>query len=74
VQDLWLAGRREEAAARVPLELGRRTNLLGSEEQIAERVAVYAAVGVTTLQAKLTGTVEEKLRTLAVLLEICERS
>ena len=29
VQDLWLAGRREEAAERVPIELGMNTNLLG---------------------------------------------
>jgi F420-dependent oxidoreductase-like protein len=74
VQDLWLTGRREEAAARVPLDLGRRTNLLGSEEQVADRVARYAAVGVSTLQAKLAGGVEQRLRTLATLLAICERS
>ena len=29
VQELWLAGRRDEAADRVPLEIGSQTNLLG---------------------------------------------
>ena len=38
VQDLWLAGRREEAADRVPLELGLKTNLLGPPSMVAERV------------------------------------
>jgi F420-dependent oxidoreductase-like protein len=69
VQELWLAGRREEAADRVPLELGRRTNLLGPPEVVRERIALYRAAGVTTLQAKLTGSVDERLATLATLLE-----
>jgi F420-dependent oxidoreductase-like protein len=73
VQDLWLAGQREQAAERVPIELGRRTNLLGTEPMIAQRVAVYASVGVTTLQAKLNGSLDERLATLATLLDICPR-
>ncbi|MGH9047900.1 MAG: LLM class flavin-dependent oxidoreductase, partial [Acidimicrobiales bacterium] len=32
VKELWLAGRRDEAADRVPIILGRRTNLLGTPE------------------------------------------
>lgn len=71
VQDLWLAGRREEAADRVPVELGRGTNLLGPPEVVRERVAAYAAAGVTTLQAKTTGSLDERLATLATLVELC---
>jgi F420-dependent oxidoreductase-like protein len=71
VQELWLAGQRERAAERVPVELGRRTNLLGPVEAVRERIAAYRAVGVTTLQAKLTGSVDERLTTLGTLLELC---
>jgi Luciferase-like monooxygenase len=71
VQDLWLAGERERAADRVPLDLGRRTNLLGPPDLVRERIARYRAVGVTTLQAKLTGPLDERLTTLATLLDLC---
>jgi F420-dependent oxidoreductase-like protein len=71
VQDLWLAGRRAEAADRVPVDLGRRTNLLGPPDLVRERIARYRAAGVGTLQAKLTGTVDERLTTLGRLLELC---
>jgi alkanesulfonate monooxygenase SsuD/methylene tetrahydromethanopterin reductase-like flavin-dependent oxidoreductase (luciferase family) len=71
VQELWLAGRREQAADRVPLDLGRRTNLLGPPEVVRERIARYRAAGVTTLQAKLTGTLDERLTTLGTLLDVC---
>jgi F420-dependent oxidoreductase-like protein len=71
VQELWQDGRREQAADRVPLDLGRRTNLLGPPEVVRERLALYRAAGVSSLQAKLTGTLEERLTTLATLLELC---
>jgi F420-dependent oxidoreductase-like protein len=71
VQDLWLAGERERAADRVPLDLGRRTNLLGPPDVVRERIALYRAAGVTTLQAKLTGPLDERLATLATLIELC---
>jgi F420-dependent oxidoreductase-like protein len=71
VQELWLAGDREGAADRVPLDLGRRTNLLGPPDVVRERIALYRAAGVTTLQAKLTGSLDERLTTLATLLELC---
>lgn len=71
VQELWLAGERERAADRVPVELGRRTNLLGPPEVVRERLAAYRAAGVTTLQAKLTGSLEDRLTALGTLLELC---
>jgi alkanesulfonate monooxygenase SsuD/methylene tetrahydromethanopterin reductase-like flavin-dependent oxidoreductase (luciferase family) len=71
VQELWLAGRREEAGDRVPVDLGRRTNLLGPPDVVAERIARYRAAGVGTLQAKLTGSLDERLTTLATLLDLC---
>ena len=70
VQSLWLAGRREEAADRVPLELGLKTNLLGTPAMVKDRLRRYLAAGITTLQAKLAGPVPHRLDTLAQLVDI----
>jgi F420-dependent oxidoreductase-like protein len=70
VQELWLAGRRDEAAARVPAELGRTTNLLGTPAMVAGRLRLYRDAGVGTLQAKLDGDHAARLDTLARLLEL----
>ncbi len=70
VRDLWLAGRRDEAAGRVPLELGMKTNLLGTPGMIAERLRLYRDAGITTLQAKLAGDAGSRLDTLARLIEL----
>ncbi len=70
VQQLWLDGRRDEAAANVPLEIGLKTNLLGTPAMIKERLRAYDLAGITTLQAKLPGTVAQKLDALAQLMDI----
>jgi F420-dependent oxidoreductase-like protein len=70
VQDLWLAGKREEAAKRVPLEIGFKTNLLGPPDLIKERVGLYRDAGITTLQAKLDGGAQDRLDTLAHLIDL----
>ncbi len=64
VAQLWQAGDRDEARAAVPLDLGRLTNLLGTDDIIAERVERYRAAGVTTLLAKLEGGHEQQLAAL----------
>jgi F420-dependent oxidoreductase-like protein len=65
-QHLWLAGRREEATARVPDELVLKTNLLGTEAMVRARIAAYRAAGVTTLRVEPAGkTLHERLDTLA---------
>jgi len=64
VQALWQAGRRDEAAAAVPRDLGRLTNLLGTEDAIADRITRYRAAGITTLLAKLDGDHDSQLATL----------
>jgi F420-dependent oxidoreductase-like protein len=70
VQQLWLAGRREEAAERVPVELGAKTNLVGTPAMVADRLRCYRDSGVTTLQAKLAGDRTARLDTLAQLVEL----
>jgi F420-dependent oxidoreductase-like protein len=49
VQELYLSGRKDEAAAALPPELIDRTSLVGSRERVAERLAVYEEAGVGTL-------------------------
>ena len=68
VQQLWLDGKRDEAAARVPLEIGEKTNLLGTPEMIKARLRLYRDCGVTTLRAGLPR--ERDLDTLAQLLDL----
>jgi F420-dependent oxidoreductase-like protein len=52
VQRLWLDGHRQEAAARVPTEIGFRTNLLGPPDVIRQRLRLYRDAGVSTIQVK----------------------
>ena len=70
VTKLWKAGRRDEARDAVPLDLGRLTNLLGTDDEIAERVGRYRRAGITTLLAKLDGDYGAQLTTLERLLAI----
>jgi F420-dependent oxidoreductase-like protein len=49
VQERYLAGKRDEAAAALPAELIDMTTLVGPRERIAERLAVYRGAGVGTL-------------------------
>jgi F420-dependent oxidoreductase-like protein len=49
IQDAYLAGRKDEAAALVPAELAEKTSLIGPAGYIRERLAAYAGAGVTTL-------------------------
>jgi F420-dependent oxidoreductase-like protein len=49
IQDLYLAGKKEEAAALVPDELLQLTNLCGPEGFIRERIAAFREAGVTVL-------------------------
>jgi F420-dependent oxidoreductase-like protein len=73
VQELWRTGRRDEAAARVPTELGRATNLLGPPAVIRDRLRLYRDAGITTLQAKLDGDNTSRLDTLAQLVDLTQQ-
>jgi F420-dependent oxidoreductase-like protein len=47
IQDLYLAGHKDEAAAKVPDDLLEATSLCGPEGYIKDRLAAFAAAGVT---------------------------
>lgn len=49
IQDLYLDGKKEEAAAAVPLDLLRAISLVGPAGHVKERLAAFAAAGATTL-------------------------
>ncbi|RCV51656.1 LLM class F420-dependent oxidoreductase [Marinitenerispora sediminis] len=49
IQELYLAGRKEEAAAAVPREMVELTNLVGPEGYVRERVEAFREAGVTHL-------------------------
>ncbi|RJQ77822.1 LLM class F420-dependent oxidoreductase [Pseudonocardiaceae bacterium YIM PH 21723] len=49
IQDLYLAGNKDEAAAAVPREFLRQTNLVGPAGYVRERVAAFQEAGVTNL-------------------------
>ena len=70
VAELWQAGKRDEARAAVPIDLGRLTNLVGTRAGITERVGMYRAAGITTLLTKVEGDYSDQLATLAQLLDV----
>jgi F420-dependent oxidoreductase-like protein len=55
IQDLYLEGRKDEAAALVPDELVEATNLIGSEGFVRDRIAAFREAGVTTLNVTPMG-------------------
>ena len=66
IQDLYLSGQKQEAAALVPSELLEATSLCGPEGYVKERVAGLAEAGVTHLNVTPVGpdpvAMIEKLR------------
>jgi F420-dependent oxidoreductase-like protein len=49
IQDAYLAGRKDEAAALVPADLVEKTSLIGPAGWVAERLEAFRETGVTTL-------------------------
>jgi len=73
VQDLWFKKQREAAVARIPDELVLKTNLIGTEDMVRERLRAHRQAGVNTLQVNPDGgTLDERLATLARLVELVE--
>ena len=71
VQRLWLEGRRDEAAARVPDALVLKTNLLGTTAMVRERLALYRRAGITTIRVEPAGdTLDARLANLGRVLEL----
>lgn len=63
IQDLYLSGQKNEAAAAVPDELADEVSLVGPKERIRDRLAPWRESGVTTMICALMQI--EALRTIA---------
>jgi alkanesulfonate monooxygenase SsuD/methylene tetrahydromethanopterin reductase-like flavin-dependent oxidoreductase (luciferase family) len=68
VQDLYLAGHKEEAKAALPDELLETVCLCGTPDSVSERLRAYADAGVDTLLVNpIAPTVEERIEQIRTL-------
>jgi F420-dependent oxidoreductase-like protein len=73
VQDLYLEGRKDEAAAALPGELIDTLCLVGPPDVVRERLRVYADAGVGTLMiSPMAWTFEDRLAQLRAVAELAE--
>jgi F420-dependent oxidoreductase-like protein len=71
VQDLYLEGKKDEAAAALPDELIDTTTLCGPADAVRERLAVYRDAGVGTLNiSPMAFDAEERLKQLRLVAEL----
>jgi F420-dependent oxidoreductase-like protein len=71
IQDLYLDGKKDEAAAAVPEELVRAMSLIGPRSYVAERLAAFAGAGVTTINVTpLAGTTAERVSLVGTVKEL----
>ncbi len=73
VQDLYLDGKKEEAAAALPPELIDTVTLCGPQDRVRDRLAVYAQAGVGTLAVSpMAFDAESRLEQLRLVAELAE--
>ena len=71
IQDLYLDGKKAEAAHAVPDELVRAMSLIGPREVVSERLDAFTRSGVGVMLASpLAGTHRERVETMATLAEL----
>jgi hypothetical protein len=71
VQELYLEGRREEAAAALPGELIDTVALVGPRDRVRERLSVYHEAGVGTLMVSpMAWTFADRLSQLRTVAEL----
>jgi F420-dependent oxidoreductase-like protein len=74
IQDLYLSGRKDDAAAAVPDELVRRSSLIGPASYIRERLEVLRASGVTTLNVTpMAGSAAGRVRLIEWIRDLADR-
>ncbi|HEY3020786.1 MAG TPA: LLM class F420-dependent oxidoreductase [Solirubrobacteraceae bacterium] len=73
VQDLYLEGKKDEAAAALPAELIDRVALVGPKDVVRERIRVFREAGVGTLGVSpFAFTKDERLEQLRFVAELAE--
>ncbi|MCB0980125.1 MAG: LLM class F420-dependent oxidoreductase [Ilumatobacter sp.] len=70
IQDLYLDGKKDEAAAAVPKAMLENTNLVGPKSYVKERLAAYKEAGVTILSiTPVGGDVVKTVETLREMID-----
>ncbi len=65
VQKLWVAGKRQDAIARVPDEMVLQTTMIGTDNMVRERLRIWRDAGINTLRIYPAGdTLDDRLETL----------
>jgi F420-dependent oxidoreductase-like protein len=73
IQDLYLDGRKDEAAAAIPAELIDEVTLCGTADQVRERLRAFREAGVGTLGiSPMAFTKDERLAQLRLVAELAE--
>lgn len=73
VQQLWVAGKRQEAIARVPDEMVLQTTMIGTEDMVRTRLRVWRDAGINTLRVYPAGeTLNERLETLGRTMDLIQ--
>ena len=70
---MGVAGRRDEAIAKVPEEMVLQSNLVGDKKAIRERLQAYKHAGVSTLRVQPAGqNLDDRLKTLGATLDLID--
>lgn len=73
IQELYLVGKKDEAAKVVPDDLVRDISLVGPESFVKERIAAFAEAGVTVLNVSpLAATPAERVKLIERLRTLCD--
>lgn len=70
IQELYLSGEKDQAAALVPADVVHGVNLIGSRAHVRERLSAYRAAGVTTFMA--AGVVGDPVATVRTLRQLID--
>ena len=70
IQNLWLAGKRDQATKRVPDEMVTKYGAIGTPEMVLERFRLYRDVGIASLTLRLD--VEDEQEKIGLLEQIVD--
>ncbi|MDE0364852.1 MAG: LLM class F420-dependent oxidoreductase [Gammaproteobacteria bacterium] len=75
VQRLWVAGRRDEAVARIPDEMALQASVIGTRDMVRDRLREYAESGIDILQLQVMGRgTDAKLETIELVHGLIEEN
>ncbi len=72
IQDLYLDGKKAEAAAAIPADYLSAAALVGPLGYVKERLAAYKEAGVTHLQMGLSGSLEQRIATVETMRKLAD--